>query len=114
MKSIVLISILAAAAAAPKPLSPTAQVSGKAVFDHWCATCHGSGPRMPGTAALAAKYGSDLPAELTKRTDLTPDVVQLFVRKGVSVMPSFRKTEITDRELAALGAYLGPKSKKKK
>jgi hypothetical protein len=29
-----------------------------------------------------------------------------MVRYGVSVMPFFRRTEISDTELAALGAYL--------
>jgi mono/diheme cytochrome c family protein len=31
-----------------------------------------------------------------------------FVRSGVSVMPPFRKTEISDADLAALAAYLAP------
>jgi mono/diheme cytochrome c family protein len=31
------------------------------------------------------------------------------VRKGVSVMPPFRKTEISDADLAALAAYLAPR-----
>lgn len=79
---------------------------GKQVFDRWCAACHASGPRYPGTASLAVKYGKDMPAALEDREDLTPEVVAVFVRQGVSIMPPFRKTEITDAELAALGAYL--------
>jgi mono/diheme cytochrome c family protein len=43
---------------------------------------------------------------LEERTDLTPDTVRHFVRNGVSVMPFFRKTEISDAELEALAAYL--------
>jgi mono/diheme cytochrome c family protein len=31
------------------------------------------------------------------------------VRTGVSVMPPFRKTEISDADLEALAAYLAPK-----
>jgi mono/diheme cytochrome c family protein len=81
-------------------------IDGKRVFASQCAACHAPGPRMPGTAALAAKYGKDLPAALEERTDLTPDLVRQFVRHGVSVMPSFRKTEISDAELDALGRYL--------
>jgi mono/diheme cytochrome c family protein len=38
-----------------------------------------------------------------------PELTRAFVRNGVSVMPPFRKTEITDAELAALAAYLAPK-----
>lgn len=79
---------------------------GKKVFYRWCVECHGDGPRYPGTASLAVKYGKDMPAPLEQRKDLTPESVALFVRQGVSVMPPFRKTEITDAELAALGAYL--------
>jgi len=79
---------------------------GRQVYEKWCVECHGDGPRYPGTASLAVKYGKDMPAALEKRTDLTPEVVALFVRQGVSVMPPFRKTEITDAELASLGAYL--------
>lgn len=80
--------------------------AGKQVFDRWCSECHADGPRYPGTVSLAVKYGKDMPAALEKRTDLTPETVAYFVRNGVLVMPSFRKTEITDAELAELGAYL--------
>lgn len=80
--------------------------TGRQVFQRWCATCHAPGPRHPGTEALSVKYGGERPAALEMRQDLTPELVEYFVRHGVSVMPSFRKTEITDAELKALGAYL--------
>ena len=77
------------------------------VFQKWCAPCHAPGPKHPGTQALEAKYkGTDTPAPLEQRKDLTPDLVKYFVRNGVSIMPPFRKTEITDAELGDLGAYL--------
>ena len=79
---------------------------GKQVSTYWCATCHAAGDDFPGTVALRTKYQGRLPAELEKRTDLTPDVVKAFVRNGVSVMPFFRKTEIGDADLDALAAYL--------
>ena len=85
---------------------------GKQVFQRWCSECHADGPRYPGTASLAFKYGKDLPAALEKRTDLTPETVAYFVRKGVLIMPPFRKTEITDAELTALGEYLSSKTAK--
>jgi mono/diheme cytochrome c family protein len=80
---------------------------GEAVFDYWCAPCHAPGPGHPGTQGLQVKYrGTDTPAPLQERTDLTPPVVKTFVRQGVLAMAPFRKTEITDAELDALAAYL--------
>jgi mono/diheme cytochrome c family protein len=83
---------------------------GKAVFDEWCAACHAPGPRHPGTQALDALYKGTKPGALESRTDLVPTLTAAFVRKGVSVMPPFRKTDISDAELADLTAYLAPKS----
>ncbi len=79
---------------------------GRQVYDTWCAPCHAPGPGHPGTQALQVKYDGELPAVLTEREDLTPEVVTTFVRQGVSVMAHFRKTEITDADLDALSAYL--------
>ena len=92
------------------PGAAAAQLArGKAVFDHWCAGCHARGPRQPGTQALEALYKGGKPAALEDRTDLLPKLTEQFVRKGVSVMPPFRKTEISDAQLADLAAYLAPK-----
>jgi mono/diheme cytochrome c family protein len=80
---------------------------GKAVFTYWCATCHARGPGNPGTQSLEVKYrGQGIPAALEDRTDLSPQVTALFVRKGVALMPPFRKTEISDADLRDLSAYL--------
>ena len=86
---------------------------GKQVYEYNCLACHGSGPGFPpfpelaGTGALRMKYGgTSIPALLTERTDLTPEFVQVFVRNGVSIMPFYRRTEISDADLSALGAYL--------
>jgi mono/diheme cytochrome c family protein len=80
---------------------------GRAVFTYWCAPCHAAGPGHPGTQSLEVKYGGSIPAVIEDRADLTPDMVKLFVRQGVSSMPPFRKTEIGDADLDALAAYLG-------
>ena len=79
---------------------------GREVFERWCAPCHAAGPGHPGTAALAAKYNGAVPAELERRQNLTPQFVTGVVRHGLSVMPIFRKTEVSDDDLAALEAYL--------
>lgn len=88
-----------AQAAAPAP-------DGAKVYAQWCVHCHGSGRGNPGTQSLQVKYGGRLPAVLLERTDLTPEAVAVFVRQGVLSMAPFRKTEITDAELAALSAWV--------
>ena len=93
---------LGAGARAADPATP----SGPAVYAHWCAPCHAPGPGHPGTQSLEVKYRGKLPAVLLERTDLAPQAVATFVRQGVLLMAPFRKTEITDAELAALAAYV--------
>ncbi|MEJ0008695.1 MAG: cytochrome c [Steroidobacteraceae bacterium] len=95
-----------ASSAAAAPADPAPAVSGTAVYEHWCAPCHAPGPGHPGTQSLQFKYGGKLPAVLLQRTDLAPQAVAVFVRRGVLLMAPFRKTEITDAELAALSAYV--------
>lgn len=75
-------------------------------YQNYCSMCHGEGVGKPGTMALQAKYKGALPALLEKRTDLTPALIKAVVRNGVSVMPLFRKTEISDADLDAITAYL--------
>ncbi len=75
-------------------------------YQKFCSQCHGEGVGKPGTLALADKYKGKKPALLEARTDLNPAIVKLFVRNGVSVMPFFRKTEISDVDLDAIAAYL--------
>lgn len=83
---------------------------GKQVFVYWCHQCHGPGDDKPGTLALQAKYKGQIPAPLEQRSDLAPDFTRQLVRRGISVMPFFRKTEISDKDLEALAAYLAPRS----
>jgi mono/diheme cytochrome c family protein len=45
-------------------------------------------------------------ALLDKRTDLTQPLIKTYVRNGLSIMPIFRKTEISDADLDAIAAYL--------
>jgi len=53
-----------------------------------------------------AKYQGSKPAVLLERTDLPASIVKFFVQHGISVMPQFRKTEISDAELDALAAFV--------
>jgi mono/diheme cytochrome c family protein len=97
-------------AAAPQSAAQVAR--GQELFDYWCATCHGPGigndgaPYLPGEAALRAKYQGALPALLQERTDMTPELVKHYVRAGITIMPFFRKTEISDADLDAIASYL--------
>ena len=107
-------------AANPAPAQPAAPISwtwstvktgpnqprGLAEFERACAVCHGDGPAKPGTRALHTKYHDKEPALLADRTDLAPDYIRFIVRHGVTVMPPFRKTELSDADLDNLVAYL--------
>jgi mono/diheme cytochrome c family protein len=79
---------------------------GRDLYQYSCATCHGRGAGNPGTIALQAKYAGKSPALLEERTDLTPGSVRFVVRRGVSIMPFFRKTQVSDADLDAIAAYL--------
>ena len=79
---------------------------GEVVYNKWCAPCHDPGVNHPGTLALSAKYAGVKSAVIKEWTDLTPAVTKTFVRNGVSIMPFFRKTEISDVDLDALAVYL--------
>lgn len=82
---------------------------GNQVFDTWCIACHGE-PANPidmiGTQRLQERYQGALPAKLEDRTNLTPEYIEAIVRGGISLMPFFRKTEISDEDMVALKAYL--------
>ena len=92
---------------APHSVSPAKpmQSTGGKIFHKWCSDCH-STAEGPGSQALERKYRGALPAILEQRSNLPPDYVRLVVRHGISFMPSFRKTEISDADLALLAAYL--------
>ncbi len=114
--SVILTSVISVAfaqgAAAPQLEIVRIDHPGRALFAAKCAPCHGTGhgddgsPMLPGTAALAAKYGNTRPAALELRTDLPAPVVKLFVRHGVGAMPGFRPAELTDAEIGLIADYL--------
>jgi mono/diheme cytochrome c family protein len=107
------LAAFAGAALAQPPERATEMGEGKRVYDYWCLPCHGPGlglpgfGALPGTQQLGIKYrGTEISPLLEDRTDLVPEFVKVIVRQGVSFMPQFRKTEISDAELDALAAYL--------
>lgn len=102
----VLAGLLAAAPAAQSAAPAATQSTGEQVYARWCVHCHAAGRGNPGTQSLQVKYNGRLPAVLLERTDLTAEAIAVFVRQGVLSMPPFRKTEITDAELAALSAWM--------
>jgi mono/diheme cytochrome c family protein len=114
MKALLAVALaLGLAATTASAQERTAEVArGKQLYEYWCATCHGPGignngsKYLPGEAALRAKYKGAVPGLLHERTDLTPEFVKLFVRQGITIMPFFRKTEISDPDLDAIAAYL--------
>ncbi len=85
---------------------------GKTVFQRYCMPCHGPGrgddgaPMLPGTHALFLKYRGQQSGLLEERSDLPLELITAVVRNGVASMPPFRKTEVTDEDLAAIAAYL--------
>lgn len=79
---------------------------GRAVYEKWCAPCHDPGIHHPATNALGAKYKGVKGGVILEWTDLPAATVRYWVRTGISVMPHFRKTEISDAELDALAGYL--------
>lgn len=107
MKKSICIGLLLTAATAAAAEAP----EGAKVFQKWCAPCHAPGVTHPGTHALTAKYAGQKGGLITEWTDITPDYVRTMVRRGISVMPHFRKTEISDAELDALARYVALKGR---
>jgi hypothetical protein len=56
--------------------------------------------------SLERRFHGVSSALIEERKDLNPDYVKQVVRQGMSFMPSFRKTEITDTELTVLAGFV--------
>lgn len=81
---------------------------GKSLFHEKCAMCHAAGGM--GTGLLARRMDPKL-AELEARTDLTPEFVRLAARSGIGNMPMIARGEVSDRQMAAIAAYLAKGNK---
>lgn len=104
MKTALVISLFLATTNAASAADDTSPEQGREVYQKWCTPCHGTGLGRPGTSAATA-HGVKTPV-LEQRQDLNQKMIESAVRKGTSIMPRFRKTEITDADLAAVVAYL--------
>jgi mono/diheme cytochrome c family protein len=65
----------------------------------------------PGTARLADRWPQQ--PSLLDREPLEPDYVRRIVRHGLNMMPPFRPSEISARELDALARYLSTSAAQK-
>ena len=103
---------MAASGAIAFAQEPGAIARGQAKFELSCAPCHGDGAgddgraMLPGTDALRIKYQGTLPALLEKRTDLNAEAIRTLVRRGTWSMPPFRPTEVAERDILDIAAYL--------
>ena len=79
---------------------------GEALFEAKCDFCHGSGLQKSGTTMLERRYKGTVPATWRDRTNLTPALIENFVRNQTRGMAPFRPTELTDDDMNALIAYL--------
>jgi len=106
LAGLLLAGLTLAGAAARADAPPDPHAAGRVVYTKWCAPCHDPGVTHPGTNALTVKYQGIKPGVLLEWKDLQPETVKYLVRHGISVMPQFRKTEISDAELEALAKFL--------
>lgn len=81
------------------------QETGREIFERHCIHCHGPGADMAGTQQLTLTRGEDK-ALLTERNDLAKEYIEYVVRNGLRAMPPFVPSDLTEKDLAALTAYL--------
>jgi len=95
----------AAAPVAVTAASAPGHADGQKVFEHWCLPCHAEGPGHPGTNRLAERLGVEN-SVLLDRENLNEVYIQTVVRNGFQMMPPFRPTELSDREVEAVAVYV--------
>jgi len=108
------LTVLANAAAEAQE-SQTLAERGASIYANSCAPCHAqrpdSAPILPGAQSLSIKYAGSLSPYIEERPDLAnAQVLTGFLRAGVGSMPPFRKTEISDEDIAAIAAFLAQTS----
>ena len=101
--ALALITAFAFSGAAQAQTLTDGQAHGKALFDGTCGYCHG--PRGHATVLLRRRVGEPN-ALIAERSNLTPAYIKLAVRHGVMSMPWYRRSELSDDDLAAITDYL--------
>lgn len=109
MKNVVVLGFLVTLMACTElPVATPPQNEGQALFQYWCAACHGSWPSYPATRLLNQRYGGTPPGALEARTDLSGDFIANLVRNGAPGMPPRTENQISDSDLLAIIEYLSP------
>lgn len=107
MKAVVLkagaLLALLAAAAPGRPALDEAPRDARTAYRQHCGGCHLE--RGFGTLRLARRMPQEH-AQLEHRPDLSEEFVRIVVRRGLGSMPPIRRSELDDRTLAAIAAYL--------
>lgn len=78
---------------------------GKALYERWCHPCHGAGPEYTATMALKQRLGESR-SVLLERDDLSQQYVEYVVRNGLQMMPPFRPTELSDKNITEIWGYI--------
>jgi len=114
--ALIALTALTSAAAGAQESQPLAE-RGASLYANHCAPCHASrpegssAPMLPGVQSLSLKYGGSVSPYIEERRDLAnAEVLKLLLREGAGSMPPFRKTEVSDEDIAAIAAYLAQTS----
>ncbi len=82
---------------------------GQATYNLFCSGCHNPGDGHAGTMKLKLLKGEENSVILA-RADLSADYIRYVVRDGLMEMAPFRPTDINDRDLDSLIAYIQSES----
>lgn len=75
----------------------------EALFVEKCGMCH---RQMGMGTVLLGRRVDPKHAMLETRTDLTPQLIEVAVRRGLGNMPRISRGEVSDEQLAHISAYL--------
>jgi mono/diheme cytochrome c family protein len=90
-----------AGAAEVVPVAPQA-TSGQHLFEATCQYCHGAN----GFATRDLARRGVVQPRIDQRQDLDPKLIRFVVRHGVGNMPALTPTDLSDRQIDAVIAYL--------